>query len=295
RAVIEHMLGAEYGFLGIVQYARASDRPRDDDEAGERYPSWRTEHGYRAPETVAGGIADIRNALFEIHRRVLRELADVGDDELERPALFWDGAKPVRFRMHRFEAHLVQHAIQVDKTLVAIGCGPTEAHRLIRVYSRCGADGCAVDGRSSRCRPRCAGRSTRAAPTIRSTGRFWSSSTTGTREAGGSSIPTETCSSTCRSPGRGSSDPRRASHGPDGSMRSPPGSRSIARRSSSSLSATAPFAGWRRAYPRARSRFPCRIRAAAASAWTPRARARTSRVMHDREVDDAPIAPPARR
>src|SRR5207245_1122845 len=77
---------------------------------------------------------------FEIHRRILRELADVGDDELERPALFWDGAKPVRFRMHRFEAHLVQHAIQVDKTLVAIGCGPTEAHRLIRVLYRDLAD-----------------------------------------------------------------------------------------------------------------------------------------------------------
>ena len=154
RAVIEHMLGAEYGFLGVVQYARASDRPRDDDEAGERYPSWRTEYGYRAPETVAGGIADIRNALFEIHRRVLRELADVGDDELERPALFWDGAKPVRFRMHRFEAHLVQHAIQVDKTLVAIGCGPTEAHRLIRVLYRDLADvevlGSSAFGKSER-------------------------------------------------------------------------------------------------------------------------------------------------
>jgi len=140
RAVIEHMLGAEYGFLGVVQYARAADRPHDDDEARARYQAWRAEHGYRAPETVAGGIADVRNALFEIHRRVLRELADVGDDELERPALFWDGAKPVRFRMHRFEAHLVQHTIQVDKTLVAIGCGPTEAHRLIRVLYRDLAD-----------------------------------------------------------------------------------------------------------------------------------------------------------
>ena len=42
--------------------------------------------------------------------------------------------------MHRFEAHLVQHTIQVDKTLVAIGRGPTEAHRLIRVLYRDLAD-----------------------------------------------------------------------------------------------------------------------------------------------------------
>src|SRR5438094_339923 len=75
RAVIEHMLGAEYGFLGVVQYARASDRPRDDDEAGERYPSWRTEYGYRAPEKGAGGIDGIRKALLDVHRRVRREPA----------------------------------------------------------------------------------------------------------------------------------------------------------------------------------------------------------------------------
>ena len=117
-------------YLGLDTLGRLYEERRW--EAGERYPSWRTEYGYRAPETVAGGIADIRNALFEIHRRVLRELADVGDDELERPALFWDGAKPVRFRMHRFEEHLRQHTIQVDKTLVALGHPPTEAERLVR-------------------------------------------------------------------------------------------------------------------------------------------------------------------
>ena len=136
RAVVEHMLGAEYGFLGVVQYARAPDRPRDDIEAQDRYQSWRTEHGYRAPEALAGGVAEVRNALFEIHRRILRELAEVTDDELARPALFWDGAKPIRFRMHRFETHLVQHTIQIEKTLVAVGRGPTEAQRLVRLLYR---------------------------------------------------------------------------------------------------------------------------------------------------------------
>jgi hypothetical protein len=39
---------------------------------------------------------------------------------------------PLRFRLHRFEEHLRQHTIQLDKTLVGIGRSPTEAHRLIR-------------------------------------------------------------------------------------------------------------------------------------------------------------------
>jgi hypothetical protein len=38
---------------------------------------------------------------------------------------------PIRFRMHRFEGHLRQHTIQLDKTLAVIR-PPTEAHRLVR-------------------------------------------------------------------------------------------------------------------------------------------------------------------
>jgi hypothetical protein len=60
----------------------------------------------------------------------------LSDDALEREAMFWDGDKPIRFRMHRFEAHMIQHTIQVDKTLEWLGRGPTEARRLVRVLYR---------------------------------------------------------------------------------------------------------------------------------------------------------------
>jgi len=136
REVILHMLGADSGFLGTVQYARDPDRPPDEEQAGDRWPTWRKEHGYVAPGSLPGGIADVRDAMFEIHRRVLRELGDLRDVDLERPAGFWDGVKPIRFRLHRFEAHYVQHTIQIDKTLEAIGRAPTEARRLVRVLYR---------------------------------------------------------------------------------------------------------------------------------------------------------------
>jgi uncharacterized damage-inducible protein DinB len=136
REVIQHMLGAEHGFLGTVQYARDPGRPADEEEAGDRWPTWRKEHGYAAPDSLPGGIADVRSAMFEIHRRVLRELDDLRDEELEEPAGFWDGLKPIRFRLHRFEAHMIQHTIQVDKTLEWIGHAPTEARRLVRVLYR---------------------------------------------------------------------------------------------------------------------------------------------------------------
>jgi hypothetical protein len=133
--VIDHMLGADHGFLGVIQYARAPDRPPDPRAAEERWQTWRADHGYR-PAPLGHGVGRVRNALFEIHRRILRELADLSDADLERSALFWDGEKPIRFRLHRFEAHYVQHTIQIDKTLEAIGRGPTEARRLVRILYR---------------------------------------------------------------------------------------------------------------------------------------------------------------
>ena len=136
REVIQHMRGAEHGFLGVIQYALAPDRPRDEKEAEERWDAWREEHKYRAPKTLFGDIAAVRGALFEIHRRVLSELGDLPDAYLERDAMFWDGDKPIRFRLHRFEAHMIQHTIQVDKTLDWLDRGPTEARRLVRVLYR---------------------------------------------------------------------------------------------------------------------------------------------------------------
>jgi len=130
------MLGAEYGFLGVVQYARSPERPADAARAEAGLSGFRERHGYRGPAELPGGIAEVRTALFEVHRRVLRELAGLTDDELEWPAFFWDGERPIRFRLHRFAAHLVQHTVQVDKTLVAIGDAPTEAQRLVRILYR---------------------------------------------------------------------------------------------------------------------------------------------------------------
>jgi len=131
RETLKHMLGAEHGFLAVNRYALVNHRAGKHDEPPEdEWPEFRKP--YAAPkDAVDGTIENIRNSFFEIHRRVLRELADVTDAELEQPAWFWDADKPVRFRMHRFEEHLRQHTIQLDKTLAVLS-PPTEAHRLIR-------------------------------------------------------------------------------------------------------------------------------------------------------------------
>ncbi|HUG05309.1 MAG TPA: DinB family protein [Candidatus Limnocylindria bacterium] len=131
RETLAHALGAEHGFLAVNRFALVHHRAgKHDEPPEEEWPEFRRD--YAAPkDAVDGTIEKIRNSFFAIHWRVLSELGDVTDAELEQDAWFWDGAMPIRFRLHRFEEHLRQHTIQLDKTLAVIA-PPTEAHRLVR-------------------------------------------------------------------------------------------------------------------------------------------------------------------
>ncbi len=130
RAALAHAVDTESAFLSsitlgleAVRAGGSSERPDDE--------TWRARR--IAGEEPAGSRADALNALARSHIRILRGLAGVTDWELDTPSYFWeDEAFPIRFRMHRFEEHLRQHTIQVDKTLAAPGHPPTEAERLVR-------------------------------------------------------------------------------------------------------------------------------------------------------------------
>jgi len=129
REILTHVLQTEKAFLAAIEVAldRArAGRPNEPDEAAfkaKRQPA----------EDPSGSRADALNALFRSHVAILRGLDGVSDTELVTPSWFWeDKGYSIRFRMHRFEEHLRQHTIQVDKTLVALGHPPTEAERLVR-------------------------------------------------------------------------------------------------------------------------------------------------------------------
>jgi len=68
-----------------------------------------------------------------MHPQVIDEFINITDEELDLPAAFWEETRfPIRHRLHRFEAHFIQHTVQIDKTLVAINQSPSESKRLIR-------------------------------------------------------------------------------------------------------------------------------------------------------------------
>jgi hypothetical protein len=68
-----------------------------------------------------------------LHRGILEEFSQIADEELVLPSTFWEETRfPIRHRLQRYEAHFVQHTVQIDKALVEIGQAPTESKRLLR-------------------------------------------------------------------------------------------------------------------------------------------------------------------
>ena len=129
RDVLKHVLGTEKGFLAAIELALEAVRSGRESVRNEK--AWKAKR--QPPEDPSGSRADALNALFRSHVAILRSLETVTDTELATPSFFWENkGYPIRFRMHRFEEHLRQHTIQVDKTLVALGHPPTEAERLVR-------------------------------------------------------------------------------------------------------------------------------------------------------------------
>jgi hypothetical protein len=140
RRVYAHVLGTEINFSLVVRYALEKHRagiwtPEKISEQDETRISGMTEEHFKA--LTYGPLNGMLEYHRDFHPMLLADLGRIRDDELELPSTFWEDTRfPIRHRLHRFTAHLVQHTVQIDKTLAAIGLAPTETKRLIRyVYA----------------------------------------------------------------------------------------------------------------------------------------------------------------
>src|SRR5919199_3156310 len=136
RDVLEHVVGTEQGFFAVVSHALERHRRG---ELLERTPRDAI-FTYHPEITFDGTLAQILARYDELHAKILRRFADLDEGDLAAPSLWWEGY-PVElgFRLHRFDAHLRQHTIQVEKTLAGVGHPLTEAGRLLRlVYGALG-------------------------------------------------------------------------------------------------------------------------------------------------------------
>jgi uncharacterized damage-inducible protein DinB len=137
RQVVAHIVRAEIGFYGVVRYAL--DRHRSGDGRPARIPDQAWDSLLGQDEASIDGILDGPLAGIQAYHEALNargvaEFADVSQQELALPSMYWEGYElSLRFRLHRFDSHLRQHIIQVDKTLGGLGRPPNEARRLTRL------------------------------------------------------------------------------------------------------------------------------------------------------------------
>lgn len=137
RRAFAHIVGADMGFYVVIRYAL--ERHRSANAGPAKIPAGTRELFLGLSEEAEDRLLDAPVAALAAHHeafhaRVLQEFAGITTEELELPSHFWeDEAYHLRFRLHRYESHMRQHTIQIEKTLAALGRYPGEADRLLRL------------------------------------------------------------------------------------------------------------------------------------------------------------------
>jgi len=140
RVILGHTIAVKKMFFACIHYAM--DQHRQGNEQPNVVPD-------EYVEALAGtwedfertmdnaSLAGILDHYAGLHTRILRELADIREDELGVPSPWWEGYPlPIQFRLHRFNSHLRQHTIQIEKTLETLGRHSSEILRLLRLLYR---------------------------------------------------------------------------------------------------------------------------------------------------------------
>jgi hypothetical protein len=125
RETLRHVLVVERRYALQTRYAidrRETDPVRIPDD---RLPPLAGTGGAGEAGALLGAIAGAR---AETHRA----LAAVPPEAMTRPTIWAGQDVDVRFRLHRFTAHLAEHTIQCEKALEDLGWRPTEGRRIAR-------------------------------------------------------------------------------------------------------------------------------------------------------------------
>ena len=132
RQTLGHIIGGQRSYAVNVAWWQAQALPVDANlpkarpkEIDEALPS--------DEEEEVGTPAEVRQRLDEVTDRSTERLAGLPAERLAYGTRWVGFALDIGFRLGRWSSHFREHTIQVEKTLVMIGHGPTEVDRLIRL------------------------------------------------------------------------------------------------------------------------------------------------------------------
>jgi DinB superfamily len=123
--VLRHVLSVEQRYAIQTRWAveRADSEPI-------RIPADRLPSTEPAPST--GGVVELLAALAAARAETNWTLGNVAPAALTRPTQWVHYDIDVRFRLHRFGAHIAEHTVQCEKTLAGLGAPVTEGRRIVR-------------------------------------------------------------------------------------------------------------------------------------------------------------------
>jgi uncharacterized damage-inducible protein DinB len=125
RDILRHVLVVEHRYVIQTQYGVERSDSDPVRIADGRLPT---------PEqmNVSGDVAAILERIGQARAQTNRQLGEIAPAAMARPTV-WAGLDvDVRFRLHRFAAHVVEHTIQAEKTLVELGWRESEGRRIAR-------------------------------------------------------------------------------------------------------------------------------------------------------------------
>lgn len=141
QETLKHIVGADMGFYVVVTNALEHHRQQSDAPlpkvTNEVYDRILDLDDEKYDSIMKGSFANLRSYHQQLHTKIVHEFANIDDNELELPALFWESEPySLRFRLHRFDSHTRQHTIQIDKIINALNVPSNEGRRLMRLTYR---------------------------------------------------------------------------------------------------------------------------------------------------------------
>ena len=128
RQALQHLANNERRFVADAQYAverRGSAQPlpleRPDSARGP---------GALGPR-LSGNLEDVLDSVETVRDNLVALAAAFTSSELAAPTTWAGLTVDVRFLLHRRATHERQHTVQLQKTLSAIGCQPSEAAMIL--------------------------------------------------------------------------------------------------------------------------------------------------------------------
>ena len=141
RRTLAHAIGVERSYRANTELAlvRADGDPLSlpqDPDVPVRTATGEYRRPRPDPADTAGGMLDIVAAFARRRAETDASLSTLSEAQLRRPSQWGavqDGAViDVRFRLHRFASHIVEHTVQCEKTTLSLGVTLNDPRAVVR-------------------------------------------------------------------------------------------------------------------------------------------------------------------